>query len=195
MMFDVIQLGLIPIGAIIGAIGGYRIFGNECGGSRGECVFFTLMSAIIGGLAGGLLGSVLASGYCMVLTGGEKCSPYARIELKAAGDSSELHGAFFLLGGTVDSEEVYRYYYYSNDCPEGIGTCIKKGTVPAYLATIVEEDRSDGYLHICARMNDVAERFGCPIPHTSENTCESNTYVFHIPKGSVVSTFDFNLAE
>lgn len=104
--------------------------------------------------------------------------PVERVEVIAAKDGSQSSGNFSIFFGYVDEEPRYFYYYEKN------GGFVQ-GNVSVEDTTIYEDQESDSYLTI--------QKYKSELLAWGTRPVEDTRYEFHVPKGSVQRTVEFDL--
>lgn len=100
--------------------------------------------------------------------------------IEAAADDSLASGRMFLFGGSLNEEPMYFYYTESAD------GAITQGHIPVDQAKIYEDQETEGYIKVYEDKGEITPF----IIHTSWSDPE---YEIHVPKGSVVTQFNFDL--
>lgn len=100
------------------------------------------------------------------------------LEIVALADATHTEGQFYLFGGTIESEPVYRYYYRSDGG-------YKMGWKLVGDSLIVESETET------PRYDKIEEVRGTDWWGIS-NTAETR-YIFYVPPGTVTNTFDLDL--
>ena len=136
--------------------------------------FFTAISAVFAGISAFAISGAI--GYFTSME--EKVEPY-NFDIVAVADGSSTDGSFFLFGGSIDEEPVYYFYRQRG------GGAITQGYLPTGTTSIHEDSEVEGYVRVNKR-KPYCELWRC-------QWASHKTYEVHVPEGSVVRQFKFDL--
>lgn len=175
-------LACLALGALlvlILAIGGLK---NNGWGFSGDVIFggiFGLLFAELISLFAGIFLALLLSVFA------PRVDAKKEVKLVAFRDGTTMNGSFFLGCGSIENKDVYLYYSQRAD------GAILKGRVETDSRRpplIYEEKRTDGVLEIHHQELDPNSKW-----HLWALDSVSNSYVFRVPKGTVVRQFKADL--
>lgn len=118
----------------------------------------------------------------VIWTDHDKAEYTGSFSIIAAADGSLTEGSFFIFGGQI--EETPMYFFYRQDSNTG---AIKQGHIPVNKTVIYEDQENKGYVDIYRDEHYFGDWYWA-ISNNSEAK-----YEIHVPKGSVVRQFDFDL--
>lgn len=145
-------------------------------GDRLGTLFFGTIFTALAVLFGGLI----VDGVATMVTDVEKREYSHQFDIIAAADGSLTDGHFFIFGGTLDEEPMYFYYHQ-----DGNGA-IRQGHIPVNDTVIYEDQETTGFIEVY----DDKDEINLWYVHLMGSEPK---YEVHVPKGSVVRTFNFDL--
>lgn len=171
---------LIPI-CIIAAICVVRRTKEWKTASSGNRKALLMASVVLGLFIGLLIFSIIG----LILPAKMRIAEYERSQLIALTNAAETEGSIFLLSGSLNGQNYYRFY---QKLPDG---GVKFGKIPAENAVVYEEDRNDGYLAKVGKFESYSEGvrrwFFMNVFDASAGSFSH--YSLHVPKGTIKRGF------
>lgn len=162
----------------------YREFKSSQYQYRSRFVTFDgFMSALFGTMALLVIATMIGyglSGLSGVIRGMEPNVSSYEFPIVAIADGSSTSGSFFLFSGSMD--ETPKYFFYRQDSPDGP---IRQGNLSVSKTDVYEDTEREGYIKVI-RHSYNCDWLGC-------DWSSYRTYEVHVPKGSVVRQFNFDL--
>lgn len=166
MIWFIIFPLLFAVGAyVFNAHGYYKLGKLE---SLGWAALWSLIGAILACVTGAILGSFLPHEEKMT----------GQLNIVALADATHTEGRFYLFGGSIESEPVYRYYYRSNGG-------YKMGWKPVGSSLIIESETETPRYD---KIEEVRETDWWGFESTQETR-----YIFYVPPGTVTNDFNLDL--
>jgi hypothetical protein len=128
------------------------------------------------------LTTMAMTGIVTVTTNLEERKDQWSFNIQAAADGSLTNGSFFIFGGQIEEEPMYFFYREDN----GV---IRQGHIPVANTVIIEDQESRGFIKVTTQSTEmVVDPLYVYVPFGGEKE-----YEIHVPKGSVVRQFNFDL--
>ncbi len=171
-----ICLALAALFVLILAIGEFKDSGLS-----GDGLVMSIFGLIFAEMMAGFIGMLLALFLSLFAP---KVNVKEEIKLVAFRDGVSVTGSFFLGCGSVDDKDVYLYYTQRSD------GAIRKGRIENRSPLIYEENRTDGVLEKHHQVIDPNSRWRFWTFYDGDTT-----YIFRVPKGTVVRQFRADLGK
>jgi hypothetical protein len=110
-----------------------------------------------------------------------------RVQLVALIGSDEIQGSFFLVSGSIGSEQYYKYYYQTADGGK------KFGKISAEGVTVYEEDRQDAYIVRVGTRDKYSSRVYFWLFPRFLQAESLGVYTIHVPKGTIKAEYKLDL--
>lgn len=108
--------------------------------------------------------------------------------LVSMGDSSEVRGQFYLFGGYINTESIYRYYKKEES------GAIRQEKTPVTSSVIYEDETESPYVVLTKKVYENCDNW----QWYGYNECEDDELIeaeFHIPPNSVSNSFNLDLED